>query len=193
MQTFQINLIKAVKELKKRFPHRLLNCLETGTIRRFSDNHNSTLHISETLGDSGFLVSVDKSEDCIKESKRVCQNSSNVKWVLGDSISYLRQTKDKYHLIFLDTSNDKDFIFEEFRLAITKMVPNGILIVDDAGVTMNGEINPHTTRVKGHKVVAFLKSIGLTGFICKSPIGTQVWLNTTKVAITKIREGLENV
>lgn len=193
MELFQINLIKAIKELKKRFPKEPLKCLETGTLRNIIDKHNSTLHISNTLGSQDEFTSVDINPDYIKVSKEACNHSKNTKWILSDSLTYLRKTTSKYHFVFLDTVNCKNFIFEEFKLIAPKMIENGILIVDDAGVTMEGIVDKKTTRVKGHKITAFLLSLGLIGFTKLSPIGVQLWIDMNKHNLKTILKGLKSV
>jgi len=193
MELFQINLIKAIKELKKRFPNESLQCLETGTLRNLAHKHNSTLHISNTLGALDKFTSIDINPEYIKVSKSACSNNKNTKWVTSDSLIYLRKDIGKFHFVFLDTMNCKNFIFEEFKLVVPKMIENGILIIDDAGVDLNGNIDKSTTRVKGHKVSSFLLSIGLKGLIVKSPIGTQIWIDMYKHILEIVLAGLKNV
>lgn len=71
------------------------------------------------------------------------------------------------------------------------MIMDGILIVDDAAVKINGSIDPNTTRVKGHKITAFLLSLGLSNFIRPYPCGTQLWIDMDKVTLEKILEELK--
>jgi len=193
MDNFQINLIKAINELKKRFPNESLQCLETGTLRNLAHKHNSTLHISNTLSSNDNFTSIDINPEYIKVSKFACSNNKNTKWIISDSLVYLRKDIGKFHFVFLDTMNCKSFIFEEFKLVVPKMIENGILIIDDAGVDLNGNIDKSTTRVKGHKVTEFLLGLGLTGFIVLSPIGTQIWINMNKHTLEIISTGLKNV
>jgi hypothetical protein len=190
MKTFQINLIKAVEELKKRFPNEQLKCLETGTLRNPNHNHSSTLHISNTLGDKGTLISIDMNPEAIKVSKEVCKHNTNVEWVLSDSLDYLVNSKDKFHFVFLDSVNCKETIFKEFKSVMPYMLTGGILIVDDAAVHMDGGVNTKTTREKGHKITAFLMSLGISGFIVESPIGTQLWIDITETTLKTILENL---
>jgi len=191
MKTFQINLIKAVEILKKRFPNQHLRCLETGTLRNPDHLHNSTLHISNTLGDKGSLISIDNNPEAIKVSKEVCKHNKNIEWVLSDSLDYLVNPEGRFHFVFLDSVNDKTIIFEEFRLVMPYMILNSILIVDDAAVNMDGSINSKTTREKGHKITAFLMSLEMSpsDFIVKNPIGTQLWIELDEVTIQKIWKG----
>ena len=192
MITFQVNLIKAVEELKNRFPNEQLKCLETGTLRNPDHKHSSTLHISNTLGDRGSLISIDINPDAIVVSKETCKHNNNIEWVFSDSVEYLKTLKDKFHFIFLDSVNCKETIFNEFRLVMPHMLVGGILIVDDAAVHMDGSIDTTTTRVKGHKITAFLLSLGMkpSDFIVKNPIGTQLWINMTEATRKTILENL---
>ena len=193
MELFQINLIKAIQELKKLFPNEKLLCLETGTLRNLEHKHNSTLHISNTLRDTDEFTSIDINPEYIEISKEVCKHNKNTKWITSDSVSYLKTVEGKFHFVFLDTMNCKNFIFEEFKLIMPHMLENSILIIDDAGVNVDGTINMNTTRVIGHNVSAFLFSIGITDCIRTSPIGTQIWINLDKYNLEIILKGLENV
>ena len=171
-----INLRKVIHKLKDQFSENL-RCIETGTIRSYTEKHNSTLHISETLGTRGSLISVDINPKPIEISKDICKNASNVEWVCSDSLEYLREYKgDKFHFAFLDTKNDKDYIFEEFKLVVSKMVVGGIIIVDDAGVNVTGDIDSNVETEKGHRISEFLKSLHYNNFVCHSPHGTQLWI-----------------
>ena len=44
----------------------------------------------------------------------------------------------KFHFAFLDSVNDKNFMFEEFRLMIPMMLENSVLMIDDAGIAPGG-------------------------------------------------------
>lgn len=172
------NLRKAISRLKNQF-NGDLKCIETGTIRSYTEKHNSTLHISEALGNRGFLISVDIDPKSIEISKNICKKIMNVKWICLDSIKYLEENQDIFHFAFLDTKNDKDHIFEEFKLIVPKMVVGGIIIVDDAGVDISGNIDI-TDAEKGYEITKFLKSLGYVNFVCSSPHGTQLWIDISK-------------
>ncbi|MHA2275256.1 MAG: hypothetical protein ACXAC2_05795 [Candidatus Kariarchaeaceae archaeon] len=199
-ELFQINLIRAIRELKKRFPNEPLNCLETGTLRNLAHKHNSTLHISNTLDDDDILTSVDINPEYIQVSKDACAHNKNIRWVTDDSINWLKKIEyidpvtldyeKKYHFVFLDTANCADHIFKEFTLVVPHMITNGILIIDDAGINMNGSKNVNTTKVKGHRVASFLLHLGLTDFIRRSPIGTQIWIDANDANLKIIMLGL---
>lgn len=193
MAEVMLHLNTAVNVLKKRFTERI-KCIETGTIRSYSEHHGSTLVISKALGDKGSLISVDYKPKSMVISKDICKNVTNVQWVLSDSITYLKQNQEKFHLAFLDSQNNPDFIFEEFKLVLPKMIAGGIIIVDDAGVDVDGKILTNTIQVKGHRVSGLLKSLGCDNYVVFAPYhGSQLWIDTTKITcermLTKIAKG----
>lgn len=190
------NLKTAIVVLKQRFTDEKLNCLETGTIRSYIENHDSTFHIAEALGEEGSLISIDINPSAIKISKDVCKVCKNIEWVLDSSISYLSNSEEKFHFVFLDSQNNKDFIFEEFRLAIPRMILNSIMVVDDAGVDENGEIDMiqgglKILRTKGHKIAPLLLSLGIVNFVRFNLQGTsQLWIDMNDHNLSLIKEGL---
>lgn len=191
------NLKTALAVLKTRFPGTSLKCVETGTIRSYTENHNSTLHISESLGKDGSLISIDVNLKAIKISKDICKPCKNIGWVLDSSISYFSATKEKFHFVFLDSQNNKEFIFEEFKLAVSKMRLNSIMIVDDAGVNKDGSIDTvqgglKIIRTKGHKIAPFLLSLGIVNFVRFNFQGTsQLWIDMNENNLAVITEGLQ--
>ena len=73
-----------------------INCIDTGTIRTYTEKHESTRHISELVGEKGNLKSVDIEQKSLDISKDICKNAANVEWILSDSIEYLKKDNDKY-------------------------------------------------------------------------------------------------
>ncbi len=188
------NLIDAIDELKNRFPNEHLEMIETGTIRTFHAACSSTYSISEALGSQGRLTSVDISPDSIRISKNFCWNAPNIEWIQSDSVTYLAKLKDKkFHFAFLDSVNQKDFIFEEFRLMIPMMLENSILIIDDSGITNDGcSIDNGVPAQKGHEVWCFLKSCGAKFNIFQVPNfpGTQLKIGLGKENLKVIKNKL---
>lgn len=194
------NLIDAVERLKKKFPNVSLQAIEFGTIRVVEQGANcqSTACISHALGECGDLVSVDINEGSIKASKEVCCNSNNIEWIQSDSIAYLKELKDfrGFHFVFLDTVNDREFVFEEFCLVAPMMIKDGILIVDDAGIKEDGnEIDRNVNAQKGHRIWEFLKRFGIEFRVLPYPNfpGTQLEIvfdsaNTIKIITSLIME-----
>jgi len=163
--------------LQKRFMEDL-KCIETGTIRSYAEKHNSTLHISQALGNRGNLVSVDIAPKSIQISKDICKDCSNITWIHSDSLVYLKEQKKTFHFAFLDSVNDRDHIFEEFKLILPYMIPNGIIIVDDAGVDLTGAERVDILPEKGRKISEFLLSLGYKDFIRYSATNrTQLWID----------------
>ena len=114
-----------------------LNCLETGTIRTYTEKHESTRHISEVIGSKGKLKSIDIEKKSIDISKDICNNAENVQWILSDSIEYLKNDEEKYHFVLLDSVNDPEHIFEEFKHIVKRLHVGGIVMIDDSGVELD--------------------------------------------------------
>ena len=172
-----------LNSLKNQF--KFLNCLETGTIRSYKEKHESTRHISQIVKENGKLKSIDIELESIKISKDICKNVNNVEWILSDSIEYLKNDTDTYQFVFLDSVNDSDHIFEEFKLICKRVSPNGIIMVDDAGVNID-KTEDSTPAVKGVKINNFLKEKNINYEIVRGGHGTQILLKMTKENIEKI-------
>ncbi len=187
----------AINEIKDTFPNQQINAIETGTIRSFYEKHFSTFYIADTLSSKDNLISVDISTDSIRISKQICHNFTNIKYVKSDSIEYLKKLKDvKFHFVFLDSVNDKEFIFEEFKLIIPMMVEGSILMVDDAGITADSyEIDRSVSAQKGHKVLQFLLSCGIQPKVLQTTQGhgTQLKIVMNRENLTKIKNHLNIV
>ena len=168
------NVIKAVEEILYTFilePN--VQAVETGTIRSYDEHHESTLHISRTLGNRGNLISVDLSPDAIRISRDICKNADNVEWVTSDSVTFLKGPAQhkRFHFALLDSLNDPELIFEEFTLIAPLMVENGILMVDDAGIRPDKQGFDGTAARKGHNVWQFLEGNSIPYEIRETPAG----------------------
>jgi len=183
----------AVAEIKRSFPRQRINAIETGTIRSFHEKHFTTYHISCALGNRGSLTSVDVSADSIRISRQVCHNSGNIKFVHSDSIKYLKALRDiTFHFALLGSVNDKNYIFEEFRLIVPLMAEGGILIVDDAGITRDGcRIDTSVAAQKGHVIWEFLRTCGVRPAVLETTFGhgTQLKIAMTRENLAKIERG----
>jgi len=178
-----------VESLLKQFD--FLNCLETGTIRTFTEKHESTRHISEVIGERGTLKSLDNTPAHIKISKEICKNAQNVEWILTDSVEYLKKDTNKYHFVLLDSVNDAEFIFEEFTNIVDRIHTGGVLMVDDSGVGVNKErlfsnYGGHVPR-KGLLVNEFLLKQGAQYDIVNGGHATQLLLKLTPENYKKIK------
>lgn len=167
-----VHVVSSTRELLRRFPEPI-QVVETGTIRTYSERHESTRHIGEALGDRGTLLSIDSSHEAIEVSRDICRHLRNVEWVESNSIAYLSGRHGRrFHLAFLDSANDKDVIFEEFMLVMPCMVEEGIVMVDDAGITSTVKrIDRSRASEKGHRVWQFLESCGASYEVLRTPGG----------------------
>lgn len=164
-----------------------VKCLETGTIRSYSEKHESTRHISEVLGDRGHLKSIDNNENSLNISKDICKNATNVEWILSDSLEYLDKDTDLYHFVFLDSVNDAEHILKEFKLIIGRIHDGGILMIDDSGVNMS-QNNP---AQKGIAVAKLLRSLDIQFDLLQASHCTQILLHINNSTQNKIKETLE--
>lgn len=172
-----VHAIDSVQDILERFSSPI-EAIETGTIRSYSEDHESTRRIAETMGDRGTLTSVDSSPEAIAVSRDICRNLHNIEWVESDSIQYLSRAPGRtFHFAFLDSANDEEVIFDEFRLVVPRIVEGGIVMVDDAGITSTVKtIDRRRASVKGHRVWRFLESCGAEYEVLRTPRahGTQL-------------------
>ena len=145
-------VIEEVQQLKSKFNN--LKCLETGTIRWYTEKHESTRHISEVINLDGHLKSLDIEPEHIKVSKDICKDSDNVTWIECDSLDYLAKDKDEYHFVLLDSVNNPDHIMKEFRLIAKRVHEGGSIMIDDAGIDMQGNYTPNPNEQYNHELYA---------------------------------------
>lgn len=153
-------VIATVHAVQERFEPPIL-CIETGTIRSYHEEHESTRKIGEALAGRGHLVSVDISGESIAISKDVCEGLSNITWVQSDSVSYLAGLGDRiFHFALLDSVNDPDTILTEFRLVVPRVPDGGVVMVDDAGILPDGSGPASDWEArKGHRIWALLQRV----------------------------------
>lgn len=133
------------------------NVVETGTIRSYHEKHESTRIIGEST--QGKVISIDNSPNSIRISKDICKNLNNITWILGDSISVLKTLPhNAYDLILLDSMNDKTHIFNEFLISLKLIKTNGIIMIDDFGVSKNGLV-PDRTQPAAQKGVGVYQEL----------------------------------
>jgi len=140
-----------------------IHALETGTIRSYEEKHESTRWFGENIK-NGDIISVDNSPEAIKISKDICKHLNNIKWIEDDSVKYLKTLDNNFFdIILLDSVNDKDHIYEEFKIALKLIKTGGILVIDDFGVSPGFQIPDPTqpTAQKGREVFNQLKSNNL--------------------------------
>lgn len=140
-----------------------INALETGTIRTYTEKHESTRWLGESIK-NGHIISIDIEPTHIEISKQICKHLNNIEWIHGDSLEILKkQEESSFDFILLDSVNNKEHIFEEFKLALKLIKLNGIIMIDDFGVGTNYEIPDisQVQAVKGVKVFDVLKKNNL--------------------------------
>lgn len=188
------HVIECIEKLKTQFD--FIYALETGTIRSFDEKHESTKHISNTLGQKGKLISVDLSEKAINISKQICKNAENVNWILQDSIDYLNKLdKEIYEFVLLDSVNKSEHIFKEFQLVFSHVNKNGIIVIDDAGIKIDGSAKDVEVKAeKGHLVWEFLKYCNIDFEVKMTPKGhgTQLILELNYEKYKIIQKNLES-
>ena len=152
-----------IAECIKRIDSKFINALETGTIRSYKEKDKSTKWLGESIK-NGKIISIDINPKSIEISKNIFKNLKNIVWIQGDSLDVLKkQQENHFDFILLDSVNNKDHIFEEFKLALKLIKINGIIMIDDFGINLNGsrgdKYNP--LAVKGVKVYDELKKNNL--------------------------------
>lgn len=172
-------VIEALEELLARYREEKLRCLEIGTIRSYEEGHESTKHIGQTLGSQGTLWSVDNSKKSIAIARVICQGRTNIIWFHRDSIEFLKECVlkgEQFHFIFLDGVNDAYHTDQEFNLALQLIVAGGIIMVDDAGVGMDGHIpdKTHLSARKGIDIYHHLPGLGLDFRLLQTIQGAQL-------------------
>ena len=178
--------MKRVKEevhgLKSKFKY--LNCLETGTIRTYTERHESTRHISEVIGLDGHLKSLDIEPKHIAVSKDICKNCDNITWIECDSLDYLEKDTDKYHFVLLDSVNEPDHIMNEFKLIAKRVHVGGSIMVDDAGTDMQGDYTPNPDErfqaKKGWDVWDWCKANNVEAEVVMGGHSTQILIPVTE-------------
>jgi predicted O-methyltransferase YrrM len=140
-----------------------ITALETGTIRTYTEKHESTRWLGESIK-KGHIISIDIEPKHIEVSKQICKHLNNIEWIQGDSLKVLKeQEESKFDFILLDSVNNKDHIFEEFKLALKLIKLGGIIMIDDFGVGIDSKLPDKSQReaVKGIKVFNVLKENNL--------------------------------
>lgn len=152
-QPAMINVVLSLYTLRRHFGDKLI-CLETGTIRSYEEKHWSTYHIAKAIGENSVLHSVDSALESIEVSKKICKGLTNIEYHHCDSIEFLKTFKyNILHFVLLDSANDPDHIFEEFQLVIPKVCRGGFIIVDDAGISIDGKtMDKSIAAQKGHRI-----------------------------------------
>lgn len=111
--------------------------VETGCIRKLDEGTESTLTIASILQDRGQFYSFELRPEHIAISRRCCGDQDRfVTYVEGDSVGNLGRfvadgTLARIDLAFLDSANNADHIYHEFKAIEGCFVPGSVLVVDD--------------------------------------------------------------
>lgn len=111
--------------------------VETGCIRWLNEGTESTLTIASTLQGAGTFMTFELRQEHIDNCRQLChQWNEHITYVQGDSIMNLRKkVRDgelqRVDFAFLDSTNDGDHAFREFKEIEACFVPGSILVVDD--------------------------------------------------------------
>ena len=142
-------LRKYLNMVLSEFPEPTL--IETGCIRTPNNKAGSTLTISKLLSQfdpkgCGRFYTFDINPEHIAICKDVCRDYNDyITYVEGDSVENLRmlvgdKTTDVIHFAFLDSANEGDQIWREFRTIEALFPKKSIVIVDDVLRGAKGEI-----------------------------------------------------
>ena len=148
------SVLKSVlDEQKKKYP--FLFCVETGCIRSLKDaDGHSTKVFGELLKD-GILHSFELNRDHIEIAKQVCNEYlDHIIFHQGDSRELLLKVLEEVnprqvHVAYLDSANDADLIFEEFKVIEPYLKSGSALVVDDITCP---------SCKKGKKILPYLRS-----------------------------------
>ncbi|MBN1818447.1 MAG: hypothetical protein JW828_13885 [Sedimentisphaerales bacterium] len=189
------NILDAAGTIRDRFPSERIEVLETGTIRCYHEGGQSTRRLSDFLGSRGHITTIDLSFYSIRVSKEMCRYASNVTWIYSDSLTaldtMLREGR-RFHMAFLDSVNQKQILFEEFRRVIPMMIRDSVVIIDDAGITPDGRgIRTDVPAQKGHLVWAFLRACQAEFHLPGS--GTQLAIPMHQDNFYRITEALASI
>ena len=111
--------------------------VETGCIRDRYEGSDSTLLIASMIRDRGRFYTFELRPRHIEECRIVCgEFNAYIEYVQGDSVSNLAKLVgegilDRVDFAFLDSANDADHIFSEFRAIENRFPPGAVLMVDD--------------------------------------------------------------
>lgn len=153
-------LTKYLDQLTTKFDEPLV-IVETGSIRNVApqyvlgDGHSTHIVANWLLNQNvkHAFYSVDLS---IVVAKKYLEKLGLIKYVnliQSDSRAFLEEFPGTFHLGYLDSANDATLILEEFQILENKMVPGGIVVIDDCHLNS-------PTVVKGHKVIPYATKAG---------------------------------
>lgn len=125
----------AVEETLGAFPEPA--CIETGSLRNLNEGTDSTRVLAATLGERGRLYTFELEPAHLAVCREVCREfADRIEYVEGDAKANLRRWRERgtlrqIHFAFLDSADDPEQIWEEFRAIEDLFVPGSVLVVDD--------------------------------------------------------------
>lgn len=134
--------------------------IEIGTIRNTSAQHadgdgHSTLHISEYIKESGADIDFYSVDIKISVAEKYIAEkglSDYVTFQKADGLKFLTLW-EKAHFIYLDGENDAKDCLKQFLMALQRIQPRGVIIIDDC-YPQSVEI------VKAQDVITYLDETG---------------------------------
>ena len=113
-------------------------CLEIGMAIGYT-----TVHLARAVGEGGLVVTIDPSEEMIKESESYLTRAGvrdRVRIEKGKALDVIPQLKDTFDLLFIDAV--KEEYADYLKLALQKLRVGGVVIVDNLlwGGQVAGEI-----------------------------------------------------
>jgi predicted O-methyltransferase YrrM len=137
--------------------------VETGTIRshlwdyKIGDGH-STLRFAEYCSRfGGKLYSIDIDPHAVVVSKSLVAErfpNADVEVIESDSVAYLKSFEDPIDVLYLDSDNDANLIFEELKAALSNLHSESVVLIDDC--FKKGEYDVE----KGELVIPYLEENG---------------------------------
>lgn len=133
-----------------------VSVIETGTIRGnreqdFTGDGWSTLYFANTFHET---VSIDLDVSVAISVLRADGLLDRVELIQGDTrieLPKLMESNRQFDIVFLDSDNNADLIFDEFQIARLMTKPRGLIVIDDVEL-------PDTSfgALKGLRVIEFL-------------------------------------
>ena len=137
--------------------------VETGTIRshlwdyKVGDGH-STLRFAEYCSRfGGKLYSIDIYPHAVVVSKSLVEErfpNADVEIIESDSVAYLKSFGEPIDVLYLDSDNDANLIFEELKACLGNLGPESVVLIDDCFKKGDYDVE------KGELVIPYLEENG---------------------------------
>lgn len=131
------------------------SCLEIGMAIGYT-----TVHLARAVGDGGLVVTIDPSEEMIKESESNLTRAGvrdRVRIEKGKALDVIPKLKDTFDLLFIDAV--KEEYADYLKLALQKLRVGGVVLVDNLlwGGQVAGEIRAPDQESSTHALRDFNK------------------------------------